>query len=197
MDFPYYGHSVFWFWANLILAYSGFIPLLFAIYIWKNEVNRVRLVDVFMLLIFIFWLPHSLYLSLELPRHLYYQNDGVLDSLTAGGIMTFYFISLAGFLSAVLQIFLAITSWCKYKNKGNIFIADLIIFMATFGVLIGLQEVNFYSGLDLILQATKNIIYLNDPFNRFIGLGPLKLGVILFLEMKIAYYLMIKFIKFF
>ncbi len=196
MGFPYYGHSELWFWINLILAYSGFIPLLAAIkYIWKNNAGKARLIDVAALLIFIFFLPHSLYLSLELPKHLYYAKDGVLDDFSSGGIMMFGLVSFFGFLSAALQTSLAIEFWKKYKNKGNIFVADLIIFGAVFGTLIGLQGVNFYHSFDSILAAAKNIIFLNDPSNRFIGFGPLKLGVILFLELKLAYYLTAQFIK--
>ncbi len=187
MGFPYYGHSVFWFWIDILLAYTGWIPLWFAAkFIWKKNANKIRIADIIILLFFIFWLPHSLYLSLELPKNLYYQNDGILRGAPFLGIIIYGAVSLLGFISAVGQIIAADYFWKKYKNKGNRLILNLVIFGAALGVLIGLQGVNFYHSFESIIEASRNIIFLNDPYNRFLGFGPLKLGLMLFAGLHIA-----------
>ena len=194
MNFPFYGHPELFFWFNIGLALFGvFWALVLNFWLSRRKHNCVW--DWVLLWWFAFWLPHSSYLALELPKHLI-QLDGVLEPITFAGFWVYLGVSSLGAASCVAQISIALNSWALYRKKGIILAFLSVIMAASFGTLLGLCGVNFYSSPSDIATTVWHLARLKttcDPFN----LGykwPRMIGVILFFGWSTLYFLFNRFI---
>ncbi|MEK7627467.1 MAG: hypothetical protein AAB397_02690 [Patescibacteria group bacterium] len=194
MNFPFYGHSESFFWFNIGLACFGvFWALVLNFWLSRRKQNCVW--DWVCLLWFAFWLPHSSYLALELPKHLI-RIDSVLEPLTSAGFLTYLGISFLSAAICVAQISIALNSWALYRKKGIILAFLLVMIAASFGTLIGLCGVNFYSSPSDVAITIKNLMLLKitrDPFNCG-HKWPRTIGIILFLGWSTLYFLFNRFI---
>lgn len=194
MDFPFYDHSECFFWFNMGLAWFGIFWAL-VLNFWLSWRKHNCVWDWIWLGWFAFWLPHSSYLSLELPKHLV-KLDGVLEPLTFTGFLTYLGISCLGAAICVAQISIVLNSWAQYRRKGIVFVFFSVITAASFGTLIGLCGVNFYSSPTDMIIVVWRLIRLEAPCDPF-GLGhkwPQTLGLILFFGWSALYFLFGRFI---
>lgn len=210
MEFPYYGHLVFWFWFDIFLAFFGILWLEVLVCVLRQKAHQpFSLINWIFLFWFVFWLPHSLYLSLELIKHLM-KSDGVLEPATVNGVLIYAGVSLAGLLSCLYQISISINEWEKYQKQCSVLVGFLVIGGASFGVLIGLYEVNFYHLIIdpvrflavvsqiIFLQNPRDPLSLSDYWPAFKSCGdywPVFIGGLLFFILGVFYLFFGKYIK--
>lgn len=185
MEFPYYGHLVFWFWFDIFLGTFWGWFWLDRLYHRLQKGWSYSVGNWLYLFWFIFWLPHSSYLFFEFFKH-WIGADGVLEPLTTEGILTYGGLSFLGLASCVCQISIAVGAWRKYGGRAIFPVKVMIISGASFGTLLGLCGVNFYhivtdpSHVWTVMRQITALKTVSDPF----GLGaqwPMLIGGLLFL----------------